>query len=136
MAEAFQNSPGALCALGPLCPPCPVYGLCCRGMFHCTMFSPYARRHLVVFITCSTPHFPFTNTCGAEEFICELQSSRNRVQKSLAQEKKGQREKRDQDALEMVLCNLWCQFCIAARAFHSQQSNTPKQQDTWKVSPK
>jgi len=76
----------------------------------------------------------WTTICGVEEFCCDLQSSRNRALKPLAHEKKEQREKRDWDVLGMPLCSLWCQFCIAARAFHSQQSNTPEQQDIWKVS--
>ena len=61
MAEAFKYTSGELSVLGSFCPACPVNGPCCRGTFHCNVFSLCARRHLVFLITHSTPYFPVDN---------------------------------------------------------------------------
>lgn len=67
--------------------------------FHCTLFSPCARKHPVDFIILSSSPCTarlvsqFPNTYSAKEFLCKLQSSRNRVHKSFAHEGKTQWEK-------------------------------------------
>lgn len=90
---------GELSALGFLCCPYPVSSPYCGWTFHCTLFSPCARKHPVYFIILSssshTEHFvcQLTNTRSAEEFLCKLQSSRNREHKSFAHEGRTQWEK-------------------------------------------
>lgn len=76
-----------------LCPLRAMNSPCGEGMCHCTTFCPWARRHP---ISSHAAHCIslFTNTCGAEEFPCELPSTRKGVQKSFAHKKWRQREKR------------------------------------------
>lgn len=105
MAEAFKNSPGvqqeSWMLWGLFVPTTLWTVLAAKECFIAPCLIPVPED--ILSSSSHTVHHvsPFTNTCVTEEFLCKLQSSRKRVQKSFAH------EKRDREKRETGMCWGW-----------------------------